>query len=137
MITGGPPFPKTKSLINYIQHRISFPENELVEKEISLAAIRFIKNLVMPQLKDRLNAHEALKDQWFLVEEENKRLTREIKEGKEERVMLRKNSTEQKRVKENERQAGWEWEGREGREGKCESDGENIPAGLTNCLQAR
>lgn len=90
MITGGPPFPKTKSLINYIQHRISFPENELIEKEISLAAIRFIKNLVMPQPKDRLNADEALKDQWYIVGEGEKRLTREIKrltreieEGKE------------------------------------------------------
>lgn len=61
VMTGKPPFPHVRKLMEHIEGRISFPRTKLMENDASSHAIRFIASLMEAQPEDRLTAEQALK----------------------------------------------------------------------------
>lgn len=70
ILTDRETFDSFVKLNDYVGHRISFPEEALVEANTSEAGIAFIQFLMAPFPLERMTAEQALKHPWILLDED-------------------------------------------------------------------
>lgn len=73
IMTKKTPFPGGAGLYDYARGQTSFPQESLVGRNASTAAIRFISSLVMVHPQKRLTAAQAIDDPWITDDREAER----------------------------------------------------------------
>jgi len=66
LMTGRVPFPPGTSLIKYCENKSVFPYDALLDSGTKRGGSEFIRQLLLPNPKDRPPASQALKHEWIL-----------------------------------------------------------------------